>query len=74
MIIMYLFCLVGFLNSTTNGYDGFLMNALLINIEFKKSFGTENVDVKAGILNGMFQVGGVVAPPLVGPAVDTWER
>lgn len=74
MILLYLFCVVGFLNSTMNGYDGSLMNALLANDKFKEFFGASNVGIKAGILSGMYQIGGVVALPFVGPCIDTWGR
>lgn len=48
--------------------------SLLISTQFKEFFGTENIGVKAGILTAIMQVGGVVALPFVGPAVDTWGR
>lgn len=74
MIVLYLSCLIGFFNSTMNGFDGSLMNALLSNDQFKQFFGSSNVGIKAGIISGMYQIGGVVALPFVGPAVDTWGR
>lgn len=74
MILLYLSCLIGFFNSTINGFDGSLMNALLSNDHFKSFFSSSNVGIKAGILSGMYQIGGVVALPFVGPAVDTWGR
>lgn len=74
MLILYFACLIGFFNSTMNGFDGSLMNSLLSNDYFKKFFGSSNVGIKAGILSGMYQIGGVVALPFVGPATDTWGR
>lgn len=74
MLPLNLACLLGFLNSTINGYDGSLMNALLSNEWFRDFFGSSNVGVRAGILTGMYQVGGVSALVFVGPLTDTWGR
>lgn len=74
MLPLNLACLLGFLNSTINGYDGSLMNALLSNNQFRQFFGSSNVGIRAGILTGIYQVGGVSALPFVGPLTDTWGR
>ena len=73
-IILYLCCLVGFLCSTMNGYDGSLLNGLLANKDFKAYFNGSNDGIWAGIVSSLYQIGGVVALPFVGPAVDTWGR
>src|SRR5258708_7404003 len=73
-IILYLACLVGFLCSTMNGYDGSLFNNLTANNQFLRYFHGENTGIWAGIVSSMYQIGGVVALPFVGPALDTWGR
>ena len=73
-IILYFCCLLGFLCSTMNGYDGSLLNALLANSAFKDFFHGSNDGIWAGIVASLYQIGGVCALPFVGPAVDTWGR
>lgn len=73
-IVLYLACLVGFLTATMNGYDGSLFNGLLENPDFKSFFHGSNAGIWAGIVSSMYQIGGVVALPFVGPAVDGWGR
>jgi MFS family permease len=73
-IILYAASFIGFLCSTMNGYDGSLLNVLLNNNVFLARFsGTDN-GIWAGIVSSIYQIGGVVALPFVGPAVDTWGR
>ncbi|KAF4847884.1 Lactose permease [Colletotrichum siamense] len=73
-ILIYAFSLVGFFCSTMNGYDGSLINNLLQNPSFKERYGAENDGIWAGIISSIYQIGGVVALPFVGPALDTWGR
>ena len=73
-IVLYLACLVGFLCSTMNGYDGSLFNGLLENPDFKDFFHVKNDGIWAGIVSSMYQIGSVVAIPFVGPAIDSWGR
>lgn len=73
-IIIYACSLVGFFCSTMNGYDGSLINNLLQNPWFKEEYGAESTGIWAGIISSMYQIGGVVALPFVGPAIDTWGR
>jgi sugar porter (SP) family MFS transporter len=73
-IFLYLFSVVGFFCSTMNGYDGSLINNLLQNPWFKEYYGVESSGIWAGIVSSMYQIGGVVALPFVGPAIDTWGR
>lgn len=73
-ITLYLACLVGFLCSTMNGYDGSLLNGLLQNPQFKQFFNVQNAGIEAGIVSAMYQIGGVVAIPFIGPAVDRYGR
>ncbi|GKT64250.1 lactose permease [Colletotrichum tofieldiae] len=73
-IFIYAFSLVGFFCSTMNGYDGSLINNLLQNPSFKERYGAKNDGIWAGIISSMYQIGGVVALPFVGPALDTWGR
>lgn len=73
-IMIYAFSLIGFFCSTMNGYDGSLINSLLINDSFKAYYNVESTGIWAGIVSSMYQIGGVVALPFVGPAIDTWGR
>ncbi|KAK7967899.1 lactose permease [Apiospora aurea] len=73
-IMLYVFSIVGFFCSTMNGYDGSLINNLLINPAFLEYYHAENAGIWAGIISSMYQIGGVVALPFVGPAIDTFGR
>ena len=73
-IVLYASALIGFLCSTMNGYDGSLLNVLLSNDAFLANFNGTNNGIWAGIVSAIYQIGGVVALPFVGPAVDTWGR
>ncbi|KAM0329496.1 hypothetical protein ACHAQA_004805 [Verticillium albo-atrum] len=74
MILVYLFSIVGFFCSTMNGYDGSLINNLLQNPWFRERYGVDYTGIWVGIVSSMYQIGGVVAIPFVGPAIDTWGR
>ncbi|KAF2124652.1 general substrate transporter [Dothidotthia symphoricarpi CBS 119687] len=73
-MILYLCAFVGFFCSTCNGFDGSVFNALLLNKAFKSYFKVESSGAWAGIVSSMYQIGGVVAIPFIGPACDTWGR
>jgi sugar porter (SP) family MFS transporter len=73
-IMIYAFSVIGFFCSTMNGYDGSLINNLLQNKAFKEYYGVQSSGIWAGIVSSMYQIGGVVALPFVGPAIDTWGR
>ncbi|KAK1763177.1 general substrate transporter [Phialemonium atrogriseum] len=73
-IMIYLFSIVGFFCSTMNGYDGSLINNLLQNPYFKAAYNVESSGIWAGIVSSMYQIGGVVALPFVGPAIDGYGR
>ncbi|KAL1630341.1 hypothetical protein SLS56_005013 [Neofusicoccum ribis] len=73
-IVLYLCCLVGFFCSTMNGYDGSLLNGLLMSDDFKAYFGGSDKGIWAGIVTAMYQIGSVVALPFVGPAIDNFGR
>ncbi|RYP18656.1 hypothetical protein DL765_003791 [Monosporascus sp. GIB2] len=73
-VLVYAFSVVGFFCSTMNGYDGSLINNLLQNPAFQAYYHVENSGIWAGIVSSMYQIGGVVALPFVGPAIDTWGR
>lgn len=72
--VLYLSCLVGFFCSTMNGYDGSLLNGLLMSDDFKAFFGGSESGIWAGIVTAMYQIGSVVALPFVGPAIDSFGR
>jgi len=58
-----------------NGYDGSLFGGLTANEEYFLGFfhGSSKGEWQA-FNAAMYQIGGVVALPFVGPAVDTWGR
>jgi MFS family permease len=72
--MLYTCAIVGFFCSTCNGFDGSMFNALLTNNAFKKYYNVGSTGAWAGIVTSMYQIGGVVALPFVGPACDTWGR
>lgn len=73
-IMVYMFSLVGFFCSTCNGYDGSLINNLLQNPWFQEQYGVEEDGIWAGIVSSMYQIGGIVALPFVGPVLDGYGR
>lgn len=73
-LLLYLSAVVGFFCSTCNGFDGSMFNALLINDEFKHYYNVQSTGAWAGIVTSMYQIGGVIALPFIGPACDTWGR
>ncbi|KAK8189072.1 general substrate transporter [Phyllosticta capitalensis] len=73
-LVLHLCCLVGFFCSTVNGYDGSLLNGLLINDDFKAFFHGSEDGLWAGIVTSIYQIGSVVALPFVGPAIDKYGR
>jgi MFS family permease len=73
-IQLYCACFIGFFCATMNGYDGSLINNLLANHEFVVYYGGENAGIWAGMVTSMYQIGGVVSLPFVGPAADTYGR
>ncbi len=73
-IQLYCACFIGFFCATMNGYDGSLINNLLANNTFLTYYNGENAGIWAGIVTSMYQIGGVVSLPFVGPAADTFGR
>ncbi|KAK2594316.1 hypothetical protein QQS21_007961 [Conoideocrella luteorostrata] len=73
-IMIYLFSLVAFFNSTTNGYDGSLINNLLQNPWFIAKYNGSNSGIWAGIVSSMYQIGNIVAIPFLGPVCDYFGR
>jgi MFS family permease len=71
---LYLFSVVGFFCSTSNGFDSSLFGTLLDNKTFTAFMDVGNVGIGAGIVTSMSQIGGVAALPFIGPAIDTWGR
>jgi len=72
--ILYACCLLAFFCSTMNGYDGSLMGNMVVLKPFQATFGAGIVGPKIAYIQAMYQIGGVVALPFVGPALDTWGR
>ncbi|GAB7353158.1 hypothetical protein MBLNU459_g3691t1 [Dothideomycetes sp. NU459] len=73
-LFLYFACLIGFFCSTANGYDGSLLNQLLINPTFKDFFHGSNSGIWAGIVSSMYQIGSVAGIPFIGPAIDRLGR
>lgn len=73
-VLVYSFSIIAFFCSTMNGYDGSLINNLLQNPWFKAKYTVGNDGIWAGIVSSMYQIGGVVALPFVGPAIDGFGR
>jgi len=71
---LYAACFIGFFCATMNGYDGSLINNLLQNDYFLEYYHGENAGIWAGIVTSMYQIGGVVSLPFIGPAADTFGR
>ncbi|KAK9233747.1 hypothetical protein V1525DRAFT_392170, partial [Lipomyces kononenkoae] len=71
---LYCFCVLAFLCSTMNGFDGSLFTSLQAMTQFQSHFGVGIVGARIGIITGMYTIGGVVALLFVGPACDTWGR
>lgn len=71
---LYSACFIGFFCSTMNGYDSSLINNLLENQWFLEYYHGKNAGVWAGIVTSMYQIGGVVSLPFIGPAADTYGR
>lgn len=71
---LYGACFIGFFCATMNGYDGSLINNLLQNDYFLAYYKGENAGIWAGIVTSMYQIGGVVSLPFIGPAADTFGR
>jgi len=67
-LVLYLCASVGFFCSTCNGFDGSMFNALLTNDAFKEYYHVGSTGAWAGIVTSMYQIGGVVALPFIGPA------
>lgn len=51
-----------------------MFNALLAMDQFKTYFNVQNSGAWTGIVTSMYTIGGVVAIPFIGPAIDTWGR
>lgn len=73
-IQLYCACFIGFFCATMNGYDGSMINNLLANPKFVSYYKGENAGIWAGMVTAMYQIGGVVSLPFVGPAADTYGR
>lgn len=64
----------GFFCSTANGYDGSLLNNLLINPVFTDFFQGSNTGIWAGLVSSMYQIGSVAGIPFIGPVIDYFGR
>lgn len=57
-----------------NGFDGAIFGGLTANSYFLADFHGTPDGEWAAMNSAMYQIGGVVALPFVGPAIDTWGR
>lgn len=73
-LFLFAASLIGFFCSTMNGYDGSLYNSIAANSIFLEYFGGSNQGIWAGIVSSMYQIGGVVALPFIGPIIDMLGR
>lgn len=73
-MLIYVCGFVGFFCSTCNGFDGSMFGSLLTNQHFKDYYRVGSTGAWAGIVTSMYQIGGVVVLPFIGPACDTWGR
>ncbi|RMZ70790.1 lactose permease [Pyrenophora seminiperda CCB06] len=73
-MLLYICAFIGFFCSTCNGFDGSMFNSLLTSKQFKDYYNVESTGAWAGIVTSMYQIGGVVALPFIGPVCDTWGR
>lgn len=71
---LYAISIIGFCCSTSNGFDSSMFNNLLNCNAFLDFFSVGTAGIKAGIVSSMNQIGGVVAIPFIGPAIDTFGR
>jgi sugar porter (SP) family MFS transporter len=72
MLKLYMFCIVGFLCSSMNGFDGSLMSSLLILTPFQEHFGAEVDGTEAGIITAMYQIGSACSLPFIAQSMD-WK-
>ena len=56
------------------GYNGYLLNGLLQNKDFKEYFHGANTGIWVGVVASFIQFGALAAIPFSGPALDTWGR
>ncbi len=73
-IQLYILSFIAFFCSSANGFDSSLFGALLTIPSFLDFMSIGNVGIGAGIVTSMNQIGGVVAIPFIGPAIDTFGR
>ncbi|KAF3181594.1 hypothetical protein TWF225_006635 [Orbilia oligospora] len=72
---LYSFCLVATLNSCINGYDGMVLGNINSMQPFLDFFGLpKGGGSQTGIFFSIYNIGGIVATPFVGPMVDMWGR
>ena len=71
---LYLICVVGFLCCTMSGYDGYLLNGLLQNENFRKYFNGTNTGIWVGVISSFYQFGSIAAGLFSGPVLDTYGR
>lgn len=55
-----------------NGFDGSLFGGLTADKQFLRFFHGSQTGTWQAINSAMYQIGGIVALPFVGPAIDSW--
>ncbi|OOQ86896.1 lactose permease [Penicillium brasilianum] len=71
---LYVFCLIAFLCSSMNGYDGSIFGSLPALDSFRKQFGVQKNGSKIGYISAMYTVGAICSLPFSGPACDIRGR
>lgn len=66
--------MLGCFCQTMNGFDGSLFGGLTANKAFLGFFDGTNDGPWAAINSAMYQIGGIVGLPFVGPSIDRWGR
>ncbi|KAJ5294668.1 hypothetical protein PENANT_c006G04169 [Penicillium antarcticum] len=71
---LYGFCVIAFLCSTMNGYDGSIFGSLPALESFRNQFSIEKNGAKTSYISAMYTVGGICSLPFSGPACDMFGR
>ncbi|EGX89728.1 MFS monosaccharide transporter, putative [Cordyceps militaris CM01] len=74
LLKLYGFCVIAFLCSTMNGYDGSIFGSLPAMESFRERFQVGKTGTKLGYISAIYTVGTVASLPLTGPACDVRGR
>ncbi|KXS14312.1 general substrate transporter [Gonapodya prolifera JEL478] len=71
---LYLYCLIGFVNSATYGFDGSLMSGINSMKQYQNYFGVQSTGVLTGFIFSIYNVGFIVSSFFTGPFADKYGR